>query len=30
MPPRTARTITDPDDLLRDLELSAVRAVTHR
>ena len=28
MPPRTARTITDSDDLLRDLELSAVRGYT--
>ena len=28
MPPRTGRTITDPDDLLRDLELSAVRGYT--
>ena len=28
MPTRTGRTITDPDDLLRDLELSAVRGYT--
>jgi IclR family acetate operon transcriptional repressor len=28
LPPRTERTITDPDDLLRDLELSAVRGYT--
>ena len=28
MPPRTERTITDPDALLRDLELSAVRGYT--
>jgi IclR family acetate operon transcriptional repressor len=28
MPPRTARTITDPDALLRDLELSTVRGYT--
>ena len=28
MPARTERTITDPDDLLRDLELSAVRGYT--
>src|SRR3984893_1290723 len=28
MPARTGRTITDPDDLLRDLELSAVRGYT--
>ena len=28
MPPRTERTITDLDDLLRDLELSAVRGYT--
>ena len=28
MPARTVRTITDPDDLLRDLELSAARGYT--
>ena len=28
LPPRTERTITDPDALLRDLELSAVRGYT--
>jgi IclR family transcriptional regulator, acetate operon repressor len=28
MPARTGRTITDPDDLLRDLELSAARGYT--
>jgi IclR family acetate operon transcriptional repressor len=28
LPPRTERTITDPDDLLRDLELSAARGYT--
>jgi IclR family transcriptional regulator, acetate operon repressor len=28
MPARTARTITDPDDLLRDLALAAVRGYT--